>query len=77
MGNYVRSTTSEKWRRERKAEGGRRSVNPKRWGDRELDRLTGDRAGLTVRQQAEALSTSPATIDRMRRALRTRTADPS
>lgn len=74
---YVRSTTTPEWRSARKAAGGRRSVMPKRWGDRELDRLSGDLAGLSVKQQAEALSTSTATIDRMRRALRARTAGES
>jgi len=74
---YTRSTTTEAWRSARKAEGGRRSRMPKTWGQPELDRLSGDLAGLTVRQQADALSTSPATIDRMRRALRARTAEQS
>lgn len=77
MGRYTASTTSPEWRRERKAAGGRKSRMPKTWGDAELDRLDGDLAGITVAQQAEALSTSPATVDRMRRALRARTADPS
>lgn len=72
MGSYVRSTTTDAWRRERKAAGGRKSVNPKRWGPAELDRLTGDLAGLTVAAQADALSTSRSSVDRMRRELRTR-----
>lgn len=75
MGNYIASTTSDAWRRERKAAGGRRSVMPKRWGQVELDRLTGDLAGLSVKQQAQALSCSTATIDRLRKALRARTSD--
>lgn len=77
MGHYIASTTSDAWRRERKAAGGRKSRMPKSWGQLELDRLQGDLAGLTVRQQAQALSCSTATIDRMRRALSARTVDPS
>ncbi|WP_153001253.1 hypothetical protein [Microbacterium testaceum] len=77
MGRYVPSTTTEAWRRERKAMGGRRSRMPKTWGTAELDRLSGDLAGLSVAEQAEALGTSRSSIDRMRAALRARTIDPS
>lgn len=77
MGKYTPSTTSQEWRSARKAEGGRRSRMPKTWGTAEMDRLTGDLVGLTIRQQAEALSCSTATVDRMRRALSARTVDPS
>lgn len=77
VGRYIASTTSDAWRRERKAAGGRRSRMPARWGQAELDRLDGDLAGLTVAEQAEALGTSRSSIDRMRKALRARAADPS
>lgn len=68
----TRSTTTEAWRSARKAEGGRKSRMPKRWGSAELDRPSGDLTGLSVQQQAEALSTLCSTIDRMRRAARAR-----
>lgn len=73
---YVRSTTSEEWRRERKAAGGRKSRPPRTWGDDDLDTLA-QLAGFTVDQQASALKRSASTIDRMRRALRARSVDPS
>lgn len=77
MGHYTPSTTTAEWRSARKAEGGRKSRMPKTWGTAELDRLDGDLAGLTVAAQAEALGTSRSSVDRMRKALRARTADPS
>lgn len=67
---YVPSTTTEEWRRERKAAGGRKSRPPRRWGDAELARLEGELSGLSVDAQAEALNTSRSSVDRMRRYLR-------
>jgi len=73
---YIRSTTSEQWRRERKAAGGRKSRPPRTWNDDDLDALA-QLAGLTVDQQAATMNRSASTIDRMRRALRARTTEQS